>query len=71
MHTLHQNIRQLILEARSKIAVVVNFTLVETYWPIGQYIVLYEQEGNEPVEYGKAIVSDLAEQLKAKFGSAH
>jgi hypothetical protein len=30
----------------------VNTLLVETYWQIGQYIVEFEQKGNERAEYG-------------------
>lgn len=68
--TLYQNIRSTILEARSKISQVVNFTMVQTYWQIGKYIVEEEQHGNERADYGKALVASLAEKLTYEFGNA-
>jgi hypothetical protein len=42
----------------------VNTLLVETYWQIGQYIVEFEQKGNERAEYGSRLLTQLSRDLK-------
>lgn len=69
--TLYQNIRNTILNAKSKVATVVNSTIVATYWQIGKYIVEEEQGGAERATYGKALISNLAEKLTEEFGNAY
>jgi len=72
MHpTLYQNIRTTILNAKSKVATMVNSTIVKTYWQIGKYIVEEEQQGAERATYGKALISNLAEKLTQEFGTAY
>jgi hypothetical protein len=39
--------------ARAKAAKAVNESLLNAYWEIGQYIVEFEQKGNDRAEYGK------------------
>jgi len=68
---LYQNIRLTILSAKNKIAHRVNFTIVETYWQIGKYIVEEEQNGEERAKYGKALIANLAERLREEFGSGY
>ena len=46
----------------------VNIQLLETYWQIGQHIVEFEQGGNERAEYGKALISNLANDLSLLHG---
>lgn len=69
--TIYQTIRSVILDARTKISQVVNFTMVMTYWQIGKYIVEEEQNGKERADYGKALIENLAEKLKEEFGSGY
>ncbi len=53
---LFSQIKQMLDAARRQIARTVNFTIVETYWQVGKYIVEYEQEGKERAEYGKGVI---------------
>jgi predicted nuclease of restriction endonuclease-like (RecB) superfamily len=46
----------------------VNTLLVETYWQIGQYIVEFEQKGNERAEYGSKLLTQLSRDLKTAYG---
>jgi predicted nuclease of restriction endonuclease-like (RecB) superfamily len=46
----------------------VNATLLETYWKIGQLIVEEEQQGNEKAIYGKSTLKNLAKELTFEFG---
>ncbi|OYQ61991.1 hypothetical protein B9G53_24525 [Pseudanabaena sp. SR411] len=46
----------------------VNTLLVETYWQIGQYIVEFEQKGNERAEYGSRLLTQLSRDLKTTYG---
>lgn len=46
----------------------VNSQLVETYWQIGRHIVEFEQGGNFKAEYGKALIANLAQDLKVRHG---
>lgn len=66
--TLYQNVREIILNAKAKINHTVNFTVVETYWLIGKYIIEEEQQGKHRAEYGKNLLRYLAEKLTDEFG---
>lgn len=65
---LLQNISSLLDNARKKIAVAVNQTIVLTYYEIGRMIVEDEQNGENRAEYGKAVLKDLSLHLTEKFG---
>jgi predicted nuclease of restriction endonuclease-like (RecB) superfamily len=54
----HQSLQQ--QAARS-----VNFSLVVRNWLFGYYIVEFEQQGDDRAEYGRQMLSNLAERLKA------
>ena len=54
--------------ARQKAIQAVNNELLCANWEIGKYIVEYEQHGNEKAEYGSALLTNLAKDLKARFG---
>ena len=71
INTLHTNIRELILEARSTVAKTVNFVSVVQNWEIGRMIVEEEQEGEAKAEYGKYIIKELSEKLTDEFGSGY
>jgi predicted nuclease of restriction endonuclease-like (RecB) superfamily len=49
-------------------AIAVNTTLVGTYWHIGQYIVEFEQNGEERAAYGKALIDTLSKDLSVNLG---
>lgn len=62
------SIKQIIQESRSRVFRMVNSTLLETYWKIGQIIVEDEQNGNLKADYGKATLKNLAKELTLEFG---
>lgn len=65
---LLQNISALLENARKKVAVAVNQTMVLTYFEIGRMIVEDEQNGENRAEYGKALLKDLSSHLTERFG---
>lgn len=65
---LIQNISALLESAKKRVSVVVNQTMVLTYFEIGRMIVEDEQNGENRAEYGKALLKDLSIHLTAKFG---
>lgn len=65
---LLQNISTLLDNARKRVAVAVNQTMVLTYYEIGRMIVEDEQNGENRAEYGKAVLKDLSLHLTQRFG---
>ncbi|SEM60518.1 Predicted nuclease of restriction endonuclease-like (RecB) superfamily, DUF1016 family [Chryseobacterium taichungense] len=65
---LVQNISALLENARNKVVVAVNQTIVLTYYEIGRMIVEDEQKGENRAEYGKAVLKDLSFHLSERFG---
>ncbi|WP_338846753.1 PDDEXK nuclease domain-containing protein [Massilia sp. W12] len=46
----------------------VNRELLATYWQIGQHIVEFEQAGQQRADYGKALITQLARDLRLRHG---
>ena len=65
---LMSDLRQIIDEARMHVASTANYELTMMYWHIGERI-NRDVLGNERAEYGKQIVSQVATQLQALYGS--
>ena len=65
---LYQNIRDVLLAARTQVRQTVNSAMVQTYWQIGRLIVEGEQGGDRRAAYGKGVLADLAARLTAEFG---
>ena len=65
---LLENISALLENARKKVVVTVNQTIVLTYFEIGRMIVEDEQGGANRAEYGKNLLKDLSVHLMARFG---
>jgi hypothetical protein len=65
---LVDDLRQIINEARNRVAVNVNAELTLMYWHIGERI-NREVLGNERAEYGKQIVAAVSRQLQKEFGA--
>lgn len=65
---LLSNISALLENARNKVVVAVNQTIVLTYFEIGRMIVEDEQKGESRAEYGKAVLKDLSLHLTKRFG---
>ncbi len=65
---LLQEIGVTLKTARQKAAQSINSTLVQTYWSIGQYIVEFEQQGNEKASYGSGLLNRLSKDLSELYG---
>lgn len=65
---LVEEIKRLIENSRHKVLVAVNSELVFLYWGIGKKINEHIL-GNQRADYGKEIVTSLAQQLVQSFGS--
>ena len=65
---LYAEIKGILTSARKRTYHAINFTMVESYWLIGQTIVEDEQRGNTRAEYGKGLLKELAARLTIEFG---
>ena len=61
-------IRELLLNARQRVAVQVNTELLSTYWNVGKIIVEYEQESKDRADYGKQTLKELSKELTTELG---
>jgi predicted nuclease of restriction endonuclease-like (RecB) superfamily len=66
---LFQEIKNLIISARTSVARNINTVQVITGFEIGRRIIEEEQRGTTRAEYGKQIIADLSTALTAEFGS--
>ncbi len=64
--SLIQDLRQIIEQARSRVAATANYELTMMYWHIGERI-NREVLGNQRAEYGKQIVATVSTQLQAEY----
>jgi predicted nuclease of restriction endonuclease-like (RecB) superfamily len=46
----------------------VNFSMVKTYWEIGQYIIEFEQRGTQRATYGESLLIKLSKDLSLLHG---
>lgn len=65
---LIRDLRQIIDEARSRVAATANYELTMMYWHIGDRINRYVL-GYERAEYGKKIVATVSRQLQSLYGN--
>jgi predicted nuclease of restriction endonuclease-like (RecB) superfamily len=65
---LLQDIRGLIEEARSAVAVTVNAGLTMLYWQIGQRIQVEILQGDRRADYGKEILATASQELTKEYG---
>jgi predicted nuclease of restriction endonuclease-like (RecB) superfamily len=65
---MFERIAEIIEKSKQRIAVAVNFEMVQCYHAIGKEIVEEEQKGSQRAEYGKALMENLAKQLTARYG---
>jgi len=68
MQQLLSDIRQIIAEARERVARSVNHELVVAYWNIGRVIVEEQQQGRERAAYGENLIPMLSKHLTGEFG---
>lgn len=64
----YAEIKELLLQARSRAYMAVNSIMSQTYWQIGKRIVEQEQNGSYRAEYGSHLIKRLAQSLAADFG---
>lgn len=61
-----EEIKDVIISSRSKIAYEVNNTMLLAYWNVGRIIVENEQNGNIKAEYGKQVMKELSKELRKR-----
>ena len=64
-----EEIKNIIITSRNKIAYEVNNTMLLAYWNVGRIIVENEQNGNIKAEYGKQIMKELSKELRKSLGT--
>lgn len=69
MQLLLDDIRGIITQARARVSRSVNHELTVAYWHIGRRLVEEEQGGQGRAEYGKRLVTEIAQHLTLEFGS--
>ncbi len=62
-------IKSLVINARSHAYAAVNSIMTQTYWRIGQRIVQQEQKGKERAEYGQYLIRNLSKVLSSQLGN--
>ena len=65
---LLDKISQTYTHGRVQAVQAVNAQITQTYWQVGQHIVEFEQGGKVRAEYGKALVTRLAQDLGLRHG---
>lgn len=65
---IYEQIREVLIQARSRAMQAVNTEMVACYWQIGRLIVEEEQRGETRAEYGKRLIEELSSRLKNEFG---
>ena len=66
--TLLDRISSTYTQGRAAAMQAVNVQLLQTYWQVGQHIMEFEQQGQSRAEYGKALLTDLARDLRQRHG---
>lgn len=69
VNNLFEQIANIIIKNKTKMAYQINNTLVNIYFNIGKLIVENEQNGNIRAEYGKEVLLKLSKKLTNRFGS--
>ena len=65
---IYPQIRDVLIQARSRAMQAVNSEMVACYWEIGRLIVEEEQQGEKRAEYGKRLLKDFYKRLTDEFG---
>ena len=65
---VYSSIKELMDNARNRVAREVNNILIQTYWEIGRIIVEEEQGNTDRAEYGKQLITDLSKKLTKEYG---
>ena len=67
-NSMMNEIRELLLNARQRMAVQVNTELLSTYWNVGKIIVEHEQGNKDRADYGKQTLKELSKELTTELG---
>jgi len=65
---LYENIKVVLIEARSNAYKAVNSAMVNAYWNVGRLIVEEEQKGKRKADYGLYLIKSLSGRLTQEFG---
>lgn len=65
---LIEQISQTYTQGRIQAVQAVNTQITQTYWQVGQHIVEFEQGGKSKADYGKALITNLANDLGLRHG---
>ena len=71
IHSLYNEIKKILTQARSEAYRAVNFAMVQAYWSIGKIIVEEEQRGRIRAEYGRHLIQELSKRLSSEFGQGY
>jgi hypothetical protein len=63
-----EDIKFIVNSGRNRTYAAINFYMVETYWKIGERIVMEEQKGEKKAEYGAYLIKELSKKLTADLG---
>jgi len=66
---LYNDVRNIILNARTAAIRSVDFERVMMYWRLGERIFVEEQHGKERADYGEYLIKNLAKTIEPEFGS--
>ena len=67
--TFYNDIKGIILNARSIAIRSVDFQRVLMYWQLGERIFIEEQRGKDRAQYGEYLIRNLSRELENEFGS--
>ena len=65
----YDDIRKIIVNAKTDAVRSVNFQRVIMYWQLGERIFVEEQRGEDRAKYGEYLIKNLAIDLEPEFGS--
>ena len=64
-----QDIKAIIVQARTQALRRVDFYSVEMFWNVGERIFNEEQQGKDRADYGSYLIRELAKEIEAEYGS--
>jgi hypothetical protein len=67
--TFYDDIKKIIVDAKSAAVRSVDFHRVTMYWRLGERILLEEQRGADRAAYGSYIIKNLSKVIEPEFGS--
>ena len=65
---IYQQIREVLIQSRTRALQAVNTEMVVCYWQIGRLIIEEEQRGETRAVYGKGLIKELSGRLVDEFG---